>query len=116
MNLVDALHIHAQRSPQKTALFCGEAQISYRALDEWTTALAKWFLDQGLQRGDRVAVHWTNSIPAVQLLYALFKAGITAVTINTRLKRAEIEFILNHAESRMCFSEPALALLADQAA
>src|SRR5262249_39735554 len=115
MNLSDALHTHAQWSPQKIALFCDEAQISYQALDESTTALAKWFLDQGLQRGDRVAVHWTNSIPAVQLLYALFKAGITAVTINTRLKSAEIEFILNHAQARMCFSEPALALLAEQA-
>ena len=116
MNLGDALHNQAQRTPQKTALFGGEATVSYRELDESTSALAKWFLDQGLQSGDRVAIHWTNCIPAVQLLYALFKAGLTVVTINTRLKPAEIEFILNHAQVRMCFSEPMLSPLAEQAA
>ena len=59
----------------------GEAQMSYQALDESTTALAKWFLDQGLQPGDRVAVHWTNSIPPVQLLYAHFKAVPTGASV-----------------------------------
>ena len=115
MNLSDSLHDLAQRIPHKTALFCGEAEMSYQALDESTTGLAKWFLNQGLQPGDHVAVHWTNSIPTVQLLYALFKAGLTVVTINARLKPAEIEFILNHSQAKMCFSEPALSPLAEQA-
>uniref|UniRef100_Q029G6 AMP-dependent synthetase and ligase n=1 Tax=Solibacter usitatus (strain Ellin6076) TaxID=234267 RepID=Q029G6_SOLUE len=115
MNLGDALHSQAQRIPQKTALFCGESRISYQALDELTTALAKWFLDQGLQPGDRVAIHWTNSIQTVQLLYSVFKAGLTAVTINTRLKAPEIEFMLNHAQVRMCFTEAVLLPSAEQA-
>jgi long-chain acyl-CoA synthetase len=45
----------------------------------------------------------------------LFKAGLTAVTINTRLKPAEIGYILNHSEAKLCFSEPELAPLAKQA-
>jgi long-chain acyl-CoA synthetase len=105
----------AQRSPNKTAIFCGDARISYRDLDESTTALAKWFLDQGLEPGERVAVHWTNSIAAVQLLYGVFKAGLIAVTVNTRLKPEEIAFILKHSGARMCFSEPALSPLAEEA-
>lgn len=75
MNLGDTLHGQAQRTPHKTALLCGAEKMSYQSLDESTTALAQWFLDQGLQPGARVAVHWTNSIPAVQLFYALFKAA-----------------------------------------
>jgi long-chain acyl-CoA synthetase len=89
--------------------------MSYRDLDESTTALAKWFLDQGFQPGDRVAVHWTNSIPTVQLLYGLFKAGLIVVTVNSRFKPEEIAFILKHSGARMCFSEPALAPLAEEA-
>jgi long-chain acyl-CoA synthetase len=115
MNLVDSLQIHSQEKPQKTALFCGDEEMSYRTLDESTTALARWFVGQELQPGDRVAVHWTNSIQAVQLVYALFKAGLTAVTINTRLKPAEIGYILNHSEAKLCFSEPELTPLAKQA-
>jgi long-chain acyl-CoA synthetase len=109
------LESSAHRTPNKIALSCGDVRMSYRDLDESTTALAKWFLAQGLQPGDRVAVHWTNSIPAVQLLYGLFKAGLIAVTINTRLKPAEIAFILQHSEARMCFSEPSVSPLAEEA-
>jgi long-chain acyl-CoA synthetase len=115
MNLGDSLHSHSQRNPQKTALICGDDEISYGTLDESTTALARWFVGQGLQPGDRVAVHWTNSIQAVQLVYALFKADLTAVTINTRLKPVEIDYILNHSEAKICFSEPELTPLAKQA-
>ena len=115
MNLCEPLRAHAQNTPEKTALFCREVEISYKALDDSTTAVARWFLDQGLQTGDRVAVHWSNSIEAVQLLYAIFKAGLIAVTINTRLKREEIGYILNHSEARMCFSEPTLAQQAENA-
>jgi long-chain acyl-CoA synthetase len=115
MNLGHSLHSHSQRNPQKTALFCGDEEMSYGTLDESTTALASWFVGQGLQPGDRVGVHWTNSIQTVQLVYASFKAGLTAVTINTRLKPAEIGYILNHSEAKICFSEPELTPLAKQA-
>lgn len=40
---------------------------------------------------------------------------MTVVTINTRLKSPEIEYILNHADVTMCFSEPSLLPLAEQA-
>src|SRR5581483_11442845 len=112
MHLGAHLSAQSQRNPQKIALFCGDDEMSYETLDQTTTALANWFLNQGLQPGDRVALHWTNSIQAVQLLYGLFKSGLTAVPINTRLKPAEIEYILNHSGARMCFSEPLLATLA----
>src|SRR5215469_14137437 len=114
MNLGDTLHLSAHRLPCKTALFSSDTETSYQSLDETSTALAKWFLNQGLEPGDRVAVHWTNSVPAVQLLYGLFKAGLIAVTVNSRLKPPEIEFILSHSQARMCFSEPLLSPLAQQ--
>ncbi len=114
-DLSSVLHAHATKNPQKTALICGDAIMSYRDLDEATTALAHWFLDQGLRPGDRVALHWSNSIEVVQLFFALFKAGLIAVTVNVRLKAPEIRYVLNHSQARMCFSEPALAPLARQA-
>ena len=114
MTLGDSLHLQAERNPKATALYCGNTEISYGDLDASTTALARWFLHHGLEPGDRVAVHWSNSIEAVQLLYGIFKAGLIAVTVNTRLKPPEIDFILSHSQACMCFSEPALAPLAQQ--
>jgi non-ribosomal peptide synthetase component E (peptide arylation enzyme) len=51
MNLGDPLQIHSQENPQKTALFCGDEEMSYRTLDETTTALARWFVGQELEPG-----------------------------------------------------------------
>jgi long-chain acyl-CoA synthetase len=115
MDACRCLRSHARNNSEKTALFCDDEVMSYGALDRSSTELAQWFLRQGLSRGDRVALHWSNSIEAVQLIFGIFKAGLIAVTVNTRLKPSEIGYILDHSGSRMCFSEPALSTGSEQA-
>ena len=109
------LHARAQENPSATALFCGERRISYRELDESSSRLAVWLLKHGLQRGDRVAIHWCNSIETVQLFFAIFKAGLIAVPINLRLKAPEAAWILQHSQALLCFSEPTLAPITEEA-
>jgi long-chain acyl-CoA synthetase len=109
------LHARARENPHAPALFCGDRKMSYHALDQSSTRLAGWFLEQGLRPGDRVAVHWCNSIEVVQLFFAIFKAGLIAVPINLRLKPPEIAWVLEHSQAVMCFSEPTLAPITEQA-
>jgi long-chain acyl-CoA synthetase len=106
--LCDSLRLHAARKPHGTALQHGDATLSFSALNETSTNLARWFLDQGLRPGDRVAVYSLNSIELVQVYFGVFKAGLIAVTLNTRLKADEIRYILEHAQPRMAFCEPRL--------
>jgi len=101
----------AGQDPHKTALYCGDRCMSYAELDQSTTRLARWFLEEGLRPGDRVAIHWSNSIEVVQLFFAIFKAGLIAVPLNLRLKSVELAYILGHSQAAFCFSEPALASL-----
>src|SRR5277367_6456015 len=115
MNLGSLLHAKAMETPDKTALYSGFGTMSYLTLDETSTRLAEWFLAQDLRAGERVALHWSNSFEVVQLFFALFKAGLIAVTVNVRLKPPEIRRILDHSQARICFSEPALASQAEQA-
>jgi long-chain acyl-CoA synthetase len=103
--LCDFLRLHAKQKPDHAAFHCGDAAISWRELEESSTRLARWFLEQGLAPGDRVAVCSLNSIALVQVYFALFKAGLIAVTVNTRLKPDEIRYILDHAQPRMMFCE-----------
>jgi long-chain acyl-CoA synthetase len=63
------------KDPDKVALFCLDRTINYREFDLSSTRLARWFLDQGLQSGDRIALHWQNSIESALLFFAIFKAG-----------------------------------------
>jgi long-chain acyl-CoA synthetase len=115
MTVDNAFRRHAERQPSKAAVLTTERGITYGELDASVTCLARHFLDRGLRRGDRVAVHWSNSIETVQLLLAVFRAGLVAVPVNTRLKAPEIAYIFGHSSTRICFSEPALAALAEKA-
>jgi long-chain acyl-CoA synthetase len=90
--LVEALLSNVERNPQKTACICGDRKISCAELDCASTRLAP---PSRPQPGVRLAIHWPNTIEAVQLFFAAFKAGLIAAPINLRLKAAEIEFILN---------------------
>lgn len=111
MTLGELLHSRSRENPAKTVLFCEDRTMSYEELDRSTTRLAGWFLDQGLRRGDRVAIHWSNRVETVQLFFGVWKAGLIAVPINLRLKPPEIAYILEHSEARMRFSEPEMAPL-----
>lgn len=115
MTLDKLLHKHAERQPGKPAVVTDEKRITYAELDQSVTRLAQHLLDRGLQRGDRVAVHWPNSIETVQLLLAVFRAGLIAVPVNLRLKSPEIAHVFRDSGARICFSEPALAPLAEKA-
>jgi long-chain acyl-CoA synthetase len=113
--LCDFLRHHAQQKPDQTAFICGDRAITWGALDETSTGLAHWFVDQGLEPGDRVAVCSPNSIELVQVYLGLFKAGLIVVPINTRLKPEEVRYILGHAGARMAFCEPSFMPLLEQA-
>ncbi|HWE52441.1 MAG TPA: AMP-binding protein [Bryobacteraceae bacterium] len=116
MNLGDLLRARGRESASSTALFCRDRAISYAELDTSSEALAGWLLQQGLQPGDRVAIQWPNEIEAVQLYFAIFKAGLIAVPLNLRLKPGEIAWILENSGAKICFSHPMLAEGMKQAA
>ena len=114
MDLGTGLRHSAARNPQKPAVICDGEVVSYEALDRSTDALARWLLREGLEPGDRVAIHWSNSIEVVNLYYACFKAGLIAVPVNNRLKAPEIAYILQHSKAKLCFSQPELASLSEE--
>ncbi|MCU1235793.1 MAG: hypothetical protein JWP63_3760 [Candidatus Solibacter sp.] len=104
----------AAANPQKPAVICGGEILSYEALDRSSDALARWLFHEGLAAGDRVAIHWCNSVELVTLYFACFKAGMIAVPMNNRLKPPEIAYVLQHSGAKLCFSQPQLAPLSEQ--
>ena len=69
-NLGDLLSASAARNPQKAAIAFEDRSISYESLEQATTRLARWFLQQGYKPGDRIAFYWPNSIEAAELYFA----------------------------------------------
>ena len=58
----------------------------------------------GLQPGDRVAIAAPNSIDYLDVLYAIWHAGLVAVPANAKLHAAELGYILEHSQARALFA------------
>src|SRR4051812_8238025 len=57
----------------------------------------------GLNPGDRVAIVAQNCPAYVEVLYAIWHAGLAAVPVNARLHGAEQGYILEQSGARACF-------------
>ena len=62
----------------------------------------------GLKPGERVAIAAKNSPDYVEVLYAIWHAGLAAVPVNAKLHGAELGYILEHSGARVCFASAGL--------
>ena len=62
----------------------------------------------GLAPGDRVAIAAKNTPDYLELLYAIWHAGLAAVPANARLHGRELAYILEHSGARVCFASEGL--------
>lgn len=82
------------RAPGAPAIRYFDATLSYAELDALSDALAVALLDQGLRRGDRVALFLQNVPQFVIGELAAWKAGAIAVSINPMNRERELALLL----------------------
>jgi len=80
---------------------------SYREAFERTRKLANALQAAGMQQGDRIGTLAWNDHRHLELYYAVSCMGAVCHTINPRLFPEQIDFIVNHAEDRLIFTDPA---------
>ena len=91
--------------PTKVAVVHGDRRITYREFDERVNRLASALILAGIAPGDRVAFLAPNIPPLLEAHYGVPAAGGVLVTINTRLGRDEVGYILRHSGARMVFAD-----------
>ncbi|HEY0813836.1 MAG TPA: AMP-binding protein [Pseudonocardia sp.] len=84
----------AARNPDGDALRYFDGTITYRELDALSDAFAAALLDDGLARGDRVAMYLQNVPQFVICLVGTWKAGGIAVSINPMNRERELALLL----------------------
>ncbi len=72
-----------------------------------TRQLANALADAGMREGDRIATLAWNDYRHFELYYAISCSGAVCHTINPRLFPEQVEYIVNHAEDRLVFVDPA---------
>jgi long-chain acyl-CoA synthetase len=100
------------RFPEKTAvidLHGGvERQVTYAQLDERADRVASLVRRLGAAPGERVGMIVGNRVEFLEIFFGAMRAGAIPVPINTRLARDTLKFILEDAECKVVFVEPAI--------
>jgi long-chain acyl-CoA synthetase len=108
MSLANYLRQSREQFPNKVALIYGDRSWTYQEFDQITDQIAAALVEQGIQIGDRIALHLPNCPELVLSYFACFKLGAIAVPLVPLFKGAELEYILNHCEAKVCISHPAV--------
>lgn len=88
----------ATRHPEKTAVIHGDARATYKELNHLSNSLANYLMDNGIAKGDRVALLLENGLDYITAYYAVLKAGAVAAPLNPGLKPDGLEFLLQNLE------------------
>jgi benzoate-CoA ligase family protein len=93
----------------KTAIECGEEQVTYRQLAERVNRLGNALRDLGGRIEERVLLILLDTPEFAYSFLGAIKVGMVPVPVNTLLKPADYEYMLNDSRARVAIvSEPLL--------
>jgi long-chain acyl-CoA synthetase len=110
MSLALTLKNVAGYAGHRPALSWDEGTLSYAELEALVCHIAGALLDRhALSPGTRVALAMPNCWEFLALLYGIWRAGLVAVPLNSKLHAREMAWILEHAKVRLCCASPEIA-------
>jgi fatty-acyl-CoA synthase len=97
-------------TPNREALFDNieKKQYTFSDLHLRANRLARLLLNEGISKGDRVAMFSTNRIECIDLFLATGKIGAILVPFNVRLSIQEIEYLIGKTSPSIFFYETKL--------
>ncbi|MFJ9636509.1 class I adenylate-forming enzyme family protein [Streptomyces sp. NPDC101178] len=112
----DLLHAFLDRTaadrPDAPAVSSGGETLTYRALHDGSRRLARWLLERGLERGDRLVVCGPGSVLQPALLYAASRAGITFSLLHEQTRGIQLDHVLDDCEPALLVTDNADAAAA----
>lgn len=103
--LADSLLVSGAQFPDKISVVVEGQPYTHASLLDAARRLARALLDNGLQRGDRVAIYMDNTWPCIISVYAVAMAGGVFLVINPQTKADKLAYILNDSEARILLSD-----------
>jgi crotonobetaine/carnitine-CoA ligase len=106
LDVQGVLHAGLNATPDRVVLAFDAEAWTVARLRRHVALSQAWLAEQGLVRGDRVAVMLKNHPAHVALIYALILSGMVWVPVNTRLKSAGLQYLIDHAKPKLVVVEP----------
>ena len=105
MNLIEGLERNACNNAGKTAIIFEDDVFTYEQYNQEVNRIANALVNDGVKKGDKIALMMKNSAQFAFVYYAILKAGAVAVPVNFRLTAKEASFIINHSDSTIVFAD-----------
>ncbi|MCA3581557.1 MAG: AMP-binding protein, partial [Bradyrhizobium sp.] len=90
-SLVELLEESFKKFADRKAFICMDKAITYRELDEMSSALGAYLQSKGLQKGARVALMMPNVLQYPVATAAVLRAGFAVVNVNPLYTPRELE-------------------------
>jgi len=94
------LEMAVQKYPDKHAVWYNNDWQTYAQIDLLSNKLGNFLKDNGIQRGDRVALLMENSFNYIISYYAILKIGAVTVALNTETTTESLIYLLNNSGSK----------------
>jgi long-chain acyl-CoA synthetase len=88
---------HAERIPDAAAIVMGSSgeTVTYAELEQRSTRFARALRSRGVRFGDHIAILMENNRPYLEVTWAAQRSGLFYTAINTHLRAAEVQYILD---------------------
>ncbi|WP_085524276.1 long-chain-fatty-acid--CoA ligase [Tuberibacillus sp. Marseille-P3662] len=100
-SIPEILQKTARDWPHQTAISFYQQDISYQQLERSMDRFATGLQQNGIQKGDRVAMMLPNSPQFVMAYYGILRMGGIVTQVNPMLVERELEYILKDSEAKM---------------
>jgi fatty-acyl-CoA synthase len=98
-NFADVWEVVAEKLPDELAQIHGDRRLTWKEMDRRADGIAKWLLDLGVQRQDKVAHYLYNGTEYLESLFGILKVGLAPVNTNYRYADEELLYLWDNADA-----------------
>jgi amino acid adenylation domain-containing protein len=103
-SIKDVFEAQVRRTPERTAIVCGERTLSYAELNQQANRLAHYLLAQSVQPDTMIGVCMDRSIEALVAIVGIIKAGGAYVPLDPAYPVARLQFMLEDTRAPLVIS------------
>ncbi|RQT14945.1 AMP-binding protein [Burkholderia contaminans] len=115
LDVVSFLHRGLTVERDRVIFEFGDDAWTVRRFARHVAAMQSWLAEQGLIKGDRVAVMLGNSPGHIALVAALMLSGLVWVPVNTRQKAVGLQYVIDHCRPNLLIADGEYAELFSEA-